>query len=298
MLTAVADPDVAKAARLAGRYQAAAFGDAAQMMRSGAVEAVVIASPDALHAEHTVGAAAARLHILVEKPMALTLRDCGQMIAAAAEAGVTLAVGHVQRFLPAVRAGLQMLAGGAIGVPVLALDRRSARYEDGTRPQWFFDPALAGGGITANLGAHSIDKLVQLTGRRVQAAVAAWHRHPGNVATDAVALLRLDGGLPATVILTGTGLPDAEVTEIVGTQGALRVSRAGGAQVFQEGREIFAEPWPDDSIATAFTCQLAEFVAAVASRRAPAVDGEYGRDVIRAVHMMAGAAQSQTMHGR
>src|SRR5258708_7526889 len=78
-----------------------------------AIEAIYIASPHQLHAAHVRLAAAAGKHVLVEKPMAITLAECQAIIAAATAAGVHLIVGHSHRFDPPIRRLRQILASRA-----------------------------------------------------------------------------------------------------------------------------------------------------------------------------------------
>src|SRR5690606_15208869 len=133
---------------------------------------VVVTAPHALHAPITIDAAAAGLHVLVEKPMATTLADCRRMIEACEKHQVRLAVGHVLRFLPPIREAKRILASGRLGRPMVINERRTATYEPGSRPEWFFDPAMAGGGIVMNVGIHSIDKVQWLADGLVVRVVA------------------------------------------------------------------------------------------------------------------------------
>src|SRR6516225_3132876 len=84
--------------RFAADFNAAAYDDAEALCADRGIDAVYIATPHQLHRDHAVMAAQAGKHIIVEKPMALTLADCDAMIAAAEHNGVRLVVGHTHSF--------------------------------------------------------------------------------------------------------------------------------------------------------------------------------------------------------
>lgn len=293
-ITAVADPDRGAADRLAAGCGAAVYPDHATMLRAGGLDAAVIAVPHALHAPITRDAAAAGLHVLVEKPVATTVADATAMIEACRAGGVVLAIGHVLHFVPALVTARKLLRSGELGTPLAAVDRRTASYACGSRPDWFFDPVAAGGGVLLNVGIHSIDKLQWLLDAPVVRAAGRTATHAGlGVETEALALLELAGGIPATLSLTGTGLPFMDVTEIVCTKGALRLSLTDGVWVYPtggEGRQAFAAG--GDDLLTAFAAQLADFARACRTGEPPAVSAEYGRSVLATALAVYASADS------
>jgi predicted dehydrogenase len=282
-ITAVADPRPEAARQLAARCDAVPLPGHQELVASGLVDAVVVASPHHQHCAQVVDLATAGLPILVEKPMALSVADCERMMRAAADGGVPLAVGHLQRYLPTIAAASRLLAEGRIGHPRMFLERRSVRYERGTHPAWFFDPDAAGeGGILINLGAHCLDKLFLFTGHRSATPTSAWASGEA-VATEVVATLDLAEDAQATVVLTGTGLPASELSEVVGSAGAMRISRHDGISVFVRGEVVHRVPASSDELARAFVAQLADFHTAVVGGQPPVVGGDYGHDVLVAI---------------
>lgn len=290
-VSAVVDPRREVAQRLADVCDAVTAADHRELARGGVVDAVIVASPHAVHCSQVVDLAAAGLPVLVEKPMALTVDACDRMIGAALQHDVTMVVGHLQRYLPSVSTASRMLREGAVGEPRLILERRGARYERGTRPDWFLDPRGGLGGILTNLGSHCFDKLFQLTGSRTARVRSAWTSGEG-VVTEVAAMVDLDPDIRANVVLTGTGLPDVDVTEVIGTEGALRLSRDRGVELYGNGRVVHRVPQEPGDVAAAFVAQLRDFHDAVTGRAAAVVDGHYGRDVVAALENVAvGAAQ-------
>ena len=126
-LVATCDASRDRAEAFAAKYGGRAFGDVGEMLRSGGVEAVVIGTPHPLHAEPTIRAAEAGVHVLVEKPMAATLRDCDAMIAAARKAGVTLGVISQRRFSGNDRGAGRSTGGDSAAVATMKTFS-SARY--------------------------------------------------------------------------------------------------------------------------------------------------------------------------
>jgi 1,5-anhydro-D-fructose reductase (1,5-anhydro-D-mannitol-forming) len=163
-LAAVCSRDVGRARQFAERHEArAAYDDYGRMLDDPTVDAVYIASPNALHREHTLAAVEAGKHVLVEKPMALSVADGQAMVDAAASADVTLAVGFHLRHKATALAARDAVRSGRIGRVFLA--EISVGAGKGLYPYhtWRADPRLAGGGTMLHQGTHGIDLIAFLT---------------------------------------------------------------------------------------------------------------------------------------
>src|SRR5262249_26138879 len=114
-LTAIADPDRATRERFAAEREAATFASVADMLAGDVIDAIYIATPHQFHAEHASAAAKSGKHIILEKPMALNLAECDDIIAAANQARVALVVGHTHSFAPGVQLMADMIASGEFG---------------------------------------------------------------------------------------------------------------------------------------------------------------------------------------
>src|SRR5713226_2488176 len=99
-VTAAADLHRIHLDRFRAEFEGQVYTDAEDLCRSAEVDAVYIATPHEFHARHVAAAAAHGKHIIVEKPMALTLEDCDRMIEATERAGVQMVVGHTASFNP------------------------------------------------------------------------------------------------------------------------------------------------------------------------------------------------------
>lgn len=287
-LVAIADPDAARAQGLAERFGAAVHMDHVTMARQTSLDAAIVASPDAAHRRQVIDLIENGIPVLVEKPMALSTSECREMASASATMGVALAVGHLQRYLPRVASAVRLIREGAIGEVRMIVDRISSRYEHGTRPDWFLEARRSPNGILANLGCHIIDRFYVLSGSPGISVHQAW-LDGESVPTEVAATVKLANGAHATMLLTGTGLPTSEMTDIVGTAGALRISSEGGLQHFVYGEIVYEEAADPEGDRAAFAAQLRDFHRAV-SGASPQVDAAYGIAVMTAVELIAAAA--------
>src|ERR1700722_13444133 len=114
-MVAASDPRQDSRERFAEEFGAKVYADAEALCADNVVQAVYIASPHQFHVAHVKLAAAHGKHVLVEKPMALTLSDCRDMIAAAKAAGIQLLVGHSHSYDRPYSRAREMISSGAYG---------------------------------------------------------------------------------------------------------------------------------------------------------------------------------------
>jgi predicted dehydrogenase len=163
-LTAVCDVDQGKATALATKYGARAYTAVAEMLREKELDVVAVCSPNGLHAEHTIAALKAGFHVLCEKPMALTVQDCGEMINTAERANRRLFIVKQNRFNPPVAAVKQLIDEGRLGkiysVQLNCFWNRNAEYY---RNSWKGTRSLDGGTLFTQF-SHFIDLLYWMIG--------------------------------------------------------------------------------------------------------------------------------------
>ena len=162
-LVAVMDIDAGRAERAGGEHGAKAYMSVDALLEDRAVQAVHVCSPHNQHADQVTAAAQSGKHVLVEKPMALTLPDCDRMIAACRRAGTVLMVGQVLRHFPVNLKIRELITDGTIG-NVGHLMRRRHSYFDTTRPQssygsWYLDLDVGGICVLYCFGPHEYDIL-------------------------------------------------------------------------------------------------------------------------------------------
>jgi 1,5-anhydro-D-fructose reductase (1,5-anhydro-D-mannitol-forming) len=140
---------------IARAYGARAYRTFDDTLEDPDVRVVYLATPNDVHKEHTLRAAGARKHVLVEKPMALSCEDAAEMARACAAAGVRLCVGFHLRFHPAHRQARALVASGEIGDVVWAGARWMSHRPRDTG--WRLDPARSGGTLLTARGVHLLD---------------------------------------------------------------------------------------------------------------------------------------------
>ncbi len=180
-LCAVCDINAESAAACAELYSVPYFLDYKDIPKKTDAEAVILNLPHWLHCEATVFFLEQGIHVLVEKPMANTREECDRMIDASARCGKKLAAGHVQRFFQANRYVKEIVQNKTLGELCMITEFRTIDYFSPSRPKWFLDKQLSGGGIVMNYGAHALDKVFYITDSRPINISAV----SGNIANDA-----------------------------------------------------------------------------------------------------------------
>jgi predicted dehydrogenase len=164
-LAAVCDIDFPRAKKIADQFDVQAFDDMHEMMRSEDIDLVVVLTDSGSHASHVIQLAEYGRHIIVEKPMALTIDDADEMIRACDANGVRLFVVKQNRFnLPVVKLREALEAGRfgrmVMGTVRVRWSRDQAYYDqDSWRGTWAYD-----GGVLANQASHHVDLLEWMMG--------------------------------------------------------------------------------------------------------------------------------------
>jgi predicted dehydrogenase len=270
-----------------------AYTSASDLIDNIDVDAVYIATPVNEHLSQTLLAARVGKHVLVEKPMAMSIDECDQMVEECARQNVTLGVAYYRRFFPVVDRIREIIESGDIGIPMAASVVTTTPFEiqPGDDGSWRGDPLQAGGGSLMDVGSHRLNLLINLFG-----SVRSVKAHCNSIASTyqtediAAVTVQFQSQVVATLIsLFGTSADPDEFT-IIGTKGRL-TSRPlnDGKLEIQIGSDVTTESHPP---AKNFSTPLiADFVAAVAEQRKPKVTGEEGREtneVIERAYINAG----------
>jgi predicted dehydrogenase len=284
------DPDRERARALGARFGVA---DVAVDHRQaiGEVEAAVVAAPNHLHAPIALDLLRAGVHVLVEKPMALTPGDCEALIAAAAASGARLTVGLQFRFFDSTRLVSRLFQAGVLG------ELRRFELRLGVVSRWPFATDFllrretAGGGVLVDYGVHVLDLLLhwlgdpRLAGYRDDAC--------GGVEANCELDLELASGargrveISRTRKLRNTCVFEGETARLeVGVwdpDPPLRLSREG-EEVALVGRARAGSGERGLDFTGAFRRQLDDFAAALRAGREPAVSG---REASRSIGLIA-----------
>ena len=275
-LVAVTDLDMEKARQVAAPHGAAVYTDYKQMAAQTPMDAVILNLPHFLHCQAAVFFLEAGIHVLVEKPMALSVEECDTMIEAAKRTGKKLAVGHVQHYYSALREVRKMVEDGRFGKLCMVHETRNLDYVTG-RPKWFLTKRLAGGGIVMNFGAHSIDRLLYTTGGEVE-NIHAMLTNPvteDDADVNAHIFVAMTGGVSASITMCGCFVPWEYEISYYFTHGAVKVRDGWDLQIFENG-EYVSYGGCDNLL----DIQMGEFVKFLKGEPSEMATAEYGKKVI------------------
>ena len=263
----VAEPRDEQTAPLRERHPDVDFvEDYTEALARDDVKIVIATLPHGLHRQAAIDAANAGKHIYMEKPLAISLSEADEMLAAAEANDVKLMTAHTQRYYPVVKAMKQIIDSKRLGNLIMAYDTWHKPFDLSTRPQWMLD-RNTGGGMGLMDGTHQIDRLLWLIGsdiETVSAQVGAF-AHPQIKADDTgIYFLRWKSGVVATV---------SRMAWVVGA------TATGGEFFFTKGQARFQlQPsvglwladtkegtWREEPVETtdSLTDEFSEFVAAI-----------------------------------
>lgn len=295
---AVSDVREGKAKEFAQKYGVDWYTDFHQLLRRNDIDVVSICTPSSMHADMTVTAAEAGKHVIVEKPLGITLKQTDRAIKACQKAGVKLAVAFQLRFEESFKVVKKTIDEGELGRLILGdtylKSYRSQEYYDVAdwKGTWEFD----GGGALINQGIHGIDLLLWMMG-----PVDTVYAHTGTLARNiqvedtAVAVLTFKNGGFGVIEGTTSIYPGLEPRlEIHGTKGTIamvgnRIERweiigetkeKPICKEISEGRGV-AEP--TDIGMEGHRLLIEDMIDAIKENRSPAINGLEGRKAVELI---------------
>jgi len=210
-LVAAADPRQEARTRFTAEFGGNAYASVDELLRDARVDAVYIATPHQFHAEHAIAAAKAGKHVLVEKPMALTIAEAEAMVAAARQAGVKLLVGHSHSLDPPIAATRAIIESGEFGRVrmITALNFTDFLYRPRRAEE--LDTA-SGGGVIFNQAMHQVDIVRLLAGGLAESVMAQTGIWDAARPTEGAytAFLRFVGDVAATITYSGYAHYDSD----------------------------------------------------------------------------------------
>lgn len=215
--------DAAKARENAARLNIPhVFASPQELCASGDIDVVFVASPDALHLEHTRLAFRHGKPVLCEKPLAMNIRQAEEMLADATAAKLAFGVAQNFRYNRSLESMREKIRAGLIGTPVFGIAQFCFESEKSPR-KWIHDASLACGGPIGDVGVHAIDALRFILDEEVTAVttLARKDERSGDVESSAVVALELNRGTLASVHVSFRAVYRTLV-EVVGGTGVLR----------------------------------------------------------------------------
>ena len=182
--------------------------------------AVHIASPNFLHAQHSLQCLAAGLHVLCEKPMATNSADCQSMIKVARDFNLQLRVGHMLRYSPAVQLARQWLQNGLVGEPLSINMIFHYELAEISRP-WAFRSDRNGGGALMDAGIHCIDVIRLFTGEPIGILAVSTDRQSFEDGVERKASCHFAAGAVNCLVDVNSHAPYKTLLTISGTEGEI-----------------------------------------------------------------------------
>jgi len=258
------------------------YTSVAPALEDDAIDGYILCLPHHVHADVALPILAAKRHVLVEKPMALTLSEAQSMVDCAAQNGVILMSGQVLRHRPLYQRAKQRIAAGEIGTPVHSIRRRLIWHKSIATP-WATDPEKAGGWMLYGFGAHEVDIALWLIEQEAETVFALglknnpiWSDYD-----ECTIVMALREGRMATVELSLNARPSAWESLIIGSEGSMYL-RENSITVGDEVEEV---PFSDG-----FVAQMEAFAHAIATGEPPDASGA---DVLkRCILPLEGAKRS------
>jgi UDP-N-acetyl-2-amino-2-deoxyglucuronate dehydrogenase len=311
-LVAVQSRSAAKAEATAGKFGARPYTDIAEMIQRERVDIAVICTPHPAHREAAITAMQNGAHVMVEKPLAVTLKDCDAMIEMSNRTGLKLGMISQRRFYPSCRRIKDAIDAGKLGTPMLGVvimyGWRDEKYysSDPWRGKWKEE----GGGVLVNQAPHQLDLLQWYMGSEFEELYGVWQNinHPYiEVEDTAAAILRFKNGAMANIILSNSQKPGIYgKVHIHGSNGATAGVQTDGGAMFIAGQSTIQEPplndlwtipgeetqlagWHKadteqfnsvDPVVYYIEQQNRDFVHAVQNHRNPLVTGQEGRKTV------------------
>lgn len=269
------------------------------------VDGIILATPHSLHLPHTKIAAAAGVHVYVEKPMARTTAECDEMIAACRDAGVALAVNKVLRFREATLAARAVIDDGTLGDLRLMLARHVHTSFLIADKAWVYDPTE--GSRWLDWGAHCTDLFRWYSGSEPARAFASYANYSGTPPAGQTASIQyvFANGVIATALMSyefpAPGLVPTDMITLVGSKAIAQVDIWGKVHLGRgETWELIAEQPEIDYMVgymkpnrlRAFGIQVQDFADAIRDGRPPIIGGAEGRAAVRMVEAADRSAAS------
>ncbi len=306
------DANMERAEEFAKLYSCKAFSSPEELIACEEIDAISVCSPNATHAQYSIMALNAGKHVLVEKPVALTLEDAREMIRVSKEKGKILMVGHNQRLLPTHKRAKEVLNSGAIGNLITIqsnFKHNGPETWSVTRSNqtWFFDKKSAQFGVLGDLGSHKLDIIRYLTDKEVTEVNAVTmtldKRLPdGNlieIEDNAIVAFKLSNGLPGIMHVSWSNYGDEDNSTIIyGDKGVMKIFGDYSDDIVLEMRDGSVVKYMVGKIQTnqnqTKSGIIDEFVASIVENKEPLITGVDGHNTIATIIACYDSAKTGT----
>ena len=287
-LVGVADADFETACRVAESNATRPYRSHHELIEKERPDALTVAVPTNSHTAVVIDGLAAGCHVLVEKPIAGTLAEADELVAAARAAARVLAVGHIERYNPAVRELKRRLDDGQLGKLFQLTTRRVGPFPERIRDV----------GVVVDLATHDLDVMRYLTGSEIVRVYAETRRAVHTTKEDLLSgLVRFEDGAVGVLQINWLTPTKARELTVTGGRGMFRANYLTQDLFFYENAEISSDRWHQMSILRGVSegpmvmyaiqkreplrAEMEAFVSAIDGEPSGIVSGEDGREALR-----------------
>lgn len=286
-----------KMAAFRKKYGGIAKSTYEDVIKDEEIDAVVLTTPNSVHASQTIEAAGNGKHIFVEKPMALSICECKDMIKAAKKAGVIFAVGHKQRRLARYRKAKEFIDRGAVGRIILVEASFSGDMGMKLTPEmWRWSRKESTAGPLMSYTVHHADNLNYLVGP-VKRVTAFMSKICGKAECDDAVSAAVEFESEALGYLGGSFLtPTREFLQIHGIEGVILIDEDGGSAYYKKKgtTNLVKQPLSDSATQRrdALAEEIDEFARCIQEGGTPEVTGEEGLAALAIMEAIVRSAES------
>lgn len=306
-LVALVSGDRAKAERIAQQYGVVSqniynYQNYDNIRNNPEVNVIYIILPNGMHAEYTIRGAKAGKHIMCEKPMANTPKDCQEMIDACREANRKLMIAYRAQYEPYNLAVIKMARGQKELGKLKVIVSDHGRILDPSDPadQWRMDQQLAGGGSLPDIGIYSLNAARYLTGEEPIAINAMMYSTPGDprflqVEETVNFMLRFPSGVLANCT-SSYGYSDVKRFQVFGSQASLELNPATDYyqhRLFIEKEKVRSERKIDEK--NQFALEIDHLSECIRQDKPPKTPGEEGLQDVKLIHTIYESARTGRM---
>jgi predicted dehydrogenase len=276
------------------------YNDVDALINESGCEIVDICLPNFLHADACIKAAKAGKHIIIEKPLAVTLEEADAMIDACKKAGVKLMYAEELCFAPKYERVRHLVKEGAVGEVYML---KQSEKHSGPHTDWFYDVNLAGGGVLMDMGCHAMEWFRWMLGNAKAKSVYAsmstvYHKERTKGEDNSIVIIEFENGVTAVAENSWAkhgGMDDR--SEVHGTGGVIYADLFMGNSAISYSKHGYgyAMEKADTTVGWSFTVfeeafnqgyphELQHFVDCVRNNKEPLVTGEDGRVVLEILY--------------
>ncbi|MFA5147205.1 MAG: Gfo/Idh/MocA family oxidoreductase [Candidatus Omnitrophota bacterium] len=262
------------------------------------IDVIFVDTPNYLHEEMTVGACSRKKHVLVEKPITLTVKAADKMIKAAKSGGVYLMVEQTQRFDPVHQAAKKMIDSGVLGKIHNIRGRighAGPEYWSEGKGHWFYDKKKSGGGAMIDIGVHITDLIRWFAGKKITEVFATIRNleKPVKIDDNGTVLLKFADGTKGEIECSWTTRPYEVLTFTYGSKGkmvtAIGTEKPVKVTVAKTGKGedpncVLEEIYPEIGTGTGWENAVHYFIDCIIDKKRPFVSGEEGRETMRVIN--------------